>query len=226
MTVSLLLSLIGIGLVDSLNPSLFVAQFYLLTTPRPAVRIISYITGILTVNFLAGVLILSGVRTLLADVLTAMNLNVLYGVQLAIGLAILVFGLWMRIATAQPEEAQKPRSLHPWHTFVLGMVVMVNEITTALPYFVAIEQIAQAALTTPQNLLALVIYNLVFSLPLFGFLLLALTFRERFARQLEGINQWIAHWVPRVIKYGSVVFGGVLSVDAAIFLLTGTAFFT
>jgi cytochrome c biogenesis protein CcdA len=226
MTGTLFLTLIGIAIVDSLNPSLFVAQFYLLTTPKPIGRILSYIAGVMVVMIVGGLLILSGIRTVIAEFFANADSTLLYSLQFAIGLAILLFGLWMRVHTDKEVEAQKPRSLKLIHTFVLGMAVMINEITTALPYFVALEQMAQAELNFGQTLLALLIYNFFFSLPLFGFLVAFLMMQQRFTFAIERINRWIQKWTPRIIKYTSIAFGAVLVLNAGAFLVTGTAVFS
>jgi cytochrome c biogenesis protein CcdA len=210
MTPALILSLTGIAFVDSLNPSLFVAQFYLLTTPKPVPRIVSYIAGVLAANFLGGVLILGGARTVITEFFNSIDPATLNLLQFGLGVVLVGFGLWYK-AEPQPEaEAKKPRSLLPIHTFVLGMVVMVNELTTALPYFIAIERIAQAQLDVPASIVALVLYNLVFALPLFAFLLGFVLYRERFNTQIAAINRWVQVWTPRLIKYGSLVLGIVL----------------
>jgi len=62
MNIGLLAALVGIAVVDSLNPSLFMGQFFLLTQPRPVPRSLQYIAGILTVNGMGGLLILAGIR--------------------------------------------------------------------------------------------------------------------------------------------------------------------
>lgn len=221
MSATLLVSLIGIALVDSLNPSLFIAQFYLLTTPQPIPRLLSYIAGIVLVNFTGGALLLGGVQTVVTNLLSTISDDAFKSMQLVIGLAILGFGLWIKTTAPSSGEVKKPRSLQPRHTFVLGMVVMLNEITTALPYFVAIERIVQAQLSAFSNLLALVVYNMVFSAPLLAFVALFIIYRQRFAMQLNRITQVIQKWTPRVIKYGSLVFGAVLAIDAVVSLMQG-----
>jgi cytochrome c biogenesis protein CcdA len=224
MTLPLLASLSGIAFVDALNPSLFVAQFFLLTTPKPTARILSYIAGILTVYYFGGLLVLAGVRTLIAGFLESLSPTAIYGIQGVIGVLCIVIALRVKMEV-QFGDPKKPISLRPIHTFVLGMVVMGNELTTALPYLVAIEQIAQARLTFLETLFALGLYNLIFSLPLFIFLGLALHYRERFATQLERINLWMKRWIPRILKYGTLIFGIVLSLNAASWFVTGRGLF-
>lgn len=221
MSAALLAAVVGIALLDSLNPSLFVAQFYLLTTPQPVPRILSYIAGVVVANLAGGLLVLAGLRRFLGGVLGAVPAGVVHGVLLAVGLAILAFGLWYRAAPAPDAEVRTPRSLTPVSTFALGLVVMLNELTTALPYFVAIERIAQAGLGALGNVLALGVYNLVFAAPLLAFLGLFVLFRERFTGRLHRVNAWLRRWVPRIVKYGSVAFGGALAVYAAAALTLG-----
>ncbi|MBL8157156.1 MAG: GAP family protein [Anaerolineae bacterium] len=220
MTGTLLLSIVGIGLVDSINPSLFIAQLYLLTTVRPVPRVLSYIAGGVLAYFIGGVLILTGARTVIHDWLAQASPTLLYGLQLVAGLLFLGFGLWFKVDDSAPA-VRKPRSLTLISSFVLGIVVIGNEVTTALPYFVAIEQIAQAKMALSQNLLALLLYNVVFSLPLFAFLLIFLLFRQQWAGIIERINQTIQHWMPRLMKWLAVIFGIGLTLNATVFLLTG-----
>ena len=225
MSLALTASLVGIALFDSLNPSLFLAQFYLIATPQPVPRLVSYIAGVLLVNFAGGLLLLNGVQALVGAFLQSLGGEVLYGAQLVLGLALLLFGAKVKAAIEVGGEPKKPRSLRPAHTFLLGMAVMLNEITTALPYFIAVEQISRAQLSVPGDLFALLLYNLVFALPLVGFLLLFVVYRQRFAEQLERISREVQVWTPRVVKYGSVAFGAVLVVNSAAFLLGGVALF-
>ncbi|HRE47386.1 MAG TPA: GAP family protein [Aggregatilineales bacterium] len=224
MTGGLLLSIVGIGLLDSINPSLFIAQLYLLTTRRPVPRVLSYIAGGVLAYFVGGILILIGARTVIVGWLSQASPTLLYGLQLAVGLVILGVGLWLK-PQAQPQEQRKPRSLTLTASFMLGIVVIGNEVTTALPYFVAIEQIAQAKMPMPHNVLALLLYNAVFSLPLFAFLLIYLLFRRQWGGIIERINQSIQRWMPHIMKWLAIVFGFGLVLNAAGFLLTGAALF-
>lgn len=225
MTVALSAALVGIAFFDSLNPSLFLAQFYLLTTPKPVPRLLSYIAGVLLVNFVAGLLLLGGAQAVLANFLGTLGGGVLYGAQLVLGFGLLVLGLRLRTVPAADTEPKKPRSLRPVHTFLLGMAVMLNEITTALPYFFAVERISRAALPLWGDLLALGLYNLVFALPLFGFVGLFLAYRKRFSAQLGRISEAVQRWTMRLVKYGSVAVGAVLALNAGLYFIVGKGLF-
>jgi cytochrome c biogenesis protein CcdA len=223
MSPTLLLTLSGIAVVDSLNPFLFASQFYLMTTAKPLARILAYIGGILMVNFVAGILILFGARELIGDLVASISPNTSAMVQLAFGVALIGFGLWQKLNdSAQQSVAdtgKKPRTLQPIHTFLLGMVVMLNEMTTALPYFVAIERIIESQVGWESGILALLLYNVVFSLPLFAFLGALLVLRQRFMTQIESINRTMQRWIPRIMKYGALGFGIFLVVSGGWFFI-------
>lgn len=226
MTITLLAALIGLALLDSLNPFLFVALFYLLTTTRPVLRILSYITGVLVVNYFGGLLLFVGVRETIGRLLDSLGNEVLFGVQLLLGLALVISGFVFKATSSGAQDvAKKLRSIRPVHTFLLGMAVMLNEITTALPYFVATERIVQARMDTIGSLLALTVYNVVFSLPLFGFLALFVAYGQRFTSQIDRIVQPVMLWTLRIIKYGSIVLGIPLVLDAVVFFISGTELF-
>ncbi len=215
MSAGLILTLIGIGILDSLNPSLFFAQFYLFLTPRPMLRILSYIAGVLTVNAIGGWLILNNARTVIASLFASINPDVLTLLQIIIGVALLLFGVLYQ-ATPSAEKEKKPHSLHPLYTFGFGMLVMLNEITTALPYFIAIEEIGRAKLSFIGNLASLALYNVVFALPLLAFLGLFLLFQERFATGIAAIRVWLKTWIPRILRIATTVFGVFLILDGVL----------
>lgn len=226
MTTALVASLIGLAALDSLNPSLFAALFYLLTTIRPVVRILSYIAGVLVVNFFGGLLLFFGVLETIGRLLDNLDNEVLFGIQLLAGMALVIFGFVFKATSDSAQDVTKKlRSISPVHTFLLGMAVMLNEITTALPYFVAIERIIRAQMDTIGNLLALAGYNVVFSLPLFGFLALYVAYGQRFTSRINRLTQPVIIWTLRIIKYGSIVLGIPLVLDALVFFITGTGLF-
>lgn len=216
MSLSLILSIIGLALLDSLNPSLFAAQFYLLNSPKPSLRTLFFILGILLVMLLGGILILSGLQSFLENLIASIDQMILLAIQVLIGFGFLLLGFYYPLQAKTKTEAQKPVSSRLIHAFLLGMVVMLNEITTALPYFVALEQIAQAQLNLSENLLILLLYQLFFSLPLFGFLFAYLAVRERIRQWTERVQAWIQKWTPYLLKYACIAFGAFLLVGAAL----------
>jgi cytochrome c biogenesis protein CcdA len=215
MTFELLAALIGIAVFDSLNPSLFFAQFYLFATPNPVPRILTYLAGVMAVMVVGGILLVAGVGALIGEVVRSISPQIGILLQLGLGVMLLIFGVRYR---AQPSseggEVKKPRSLSLGASFLFGMAVMGNELTTALPYFLAIERISSAGMDWVGNLIALGVYNFVFALPLLIFVGLFVKLRGRFTAQLERISEWVRRWTPRIIKYGALIFGVVLVLNA------------
>jgi cytochrome c biogenesis protein CcdA len=216
MSLSLILSIITLALLDSLNPSLFAAQFYLLNSPKPSLRTFFYILGILFVMLFGGILILSGLKSLLENYIASIDKLILLSIQACIGIVFLVLGFYFPLHPKTKPEAKKPSTSKLIHAFFLGIVVMLNEITTALPYFVALEQIAQAQLNLSENALILLLYQLFFSLPLFGFLFAYLALRERLRHWTERVQAWIEKWTPYLLKYACIAFGAFLLLGAAL----------
>lgn len=223
MTAPLILSLAGLGLLDSFNPSLFIAQFFLLTTPKPTARVLAYIAGGVLAYFIGGLLILSGLSVVISNFIRDIPPNIGYALVIAIGIALLIFGV--RLKTLDAGEVKTPRSLAPIHCFFLGVVLIGNEVTTALPYFVALEQLASAGLDWGTNVLALIVYNGVFAVPMLLFLAAFLVYRERVVPHLEKIGAVMLRWAFRLIKWGSIMGGVLLIVHAGAYFVRGAALF-
>jgi cytochrome c biogenesis protein CcdA len=222
---AILAPVLGLALLDSLNPTLFVAQLYLMTTTRPLARLLSYVGGVLTANFAAGLLVLGGLRSVIANFFDELSPVAVNGGLLALGLALVVYGLTMKVKRDEQQVARTPKSLHPFQTYLLGLVVMANEATTALPYFVAIERMVRAGLDALGNLFVLSLYNLVFIAPLLLFVALFVAYRDRFTQQLERFNRGVARWLPRITKWLLLVAGVALLIYGGYYLVAGRPLF-
>lgn len=220
MTFALIVAIVVIAALDSLNPSLFLGQFYLMTTPNPVRRMGAYIAGLLTVNFVGGVLFLAGFTAFLAQLLARLSTDFVYATLLAIGVGLVIFGLWLRVTGERPTGSNLiPSATTPGllPTFGLGALIMLNELTTALPYVAAIERISAAGLPWASSIVLLLLYNLVFSLPLLLFLVLFIRLRVRFTAQIERISNGVHVWTLRIFKYGALVAGIALIAGAGLY---------
>jgi cytochrome c biogenesis protein CcdA len=223
-----LFAVVGIALLDSLNPSLFLGQFYLMTTANPVRRIWSYIGGLLAVNFLGGVLFLGGFTLFLAQMFRPLSPDLINTLLLMAGIALVGFGAWLRITDAPAFKTATPSSMQNsgiLASFGLGALIMLNELTTALPYLAAIERIAAAGLSWTGNLLVLALYNLIFGLPLLLFLGLFMRLRQRFTAQIERISAAVHLWTLRIFKYGSLAAGALLIAWALLYFWDGCRLF-
>jgi hypothetical protein len=88
---TLLSYLVAIAAIDSLNPTATAFQVYLLTTPKPVVRSIAFITGIFLAYWTVGLLTTPGFARLIKLVLTTYR-EWAFVIQLILSIALLYTG--------------------------------------------------------------------------------------------------------------------------------------
>ena len=147
---TLLFSLVAIAALDSLNPTAITLQIYLLSTPKSIARSISFILGVFLTYWITGFLAILGLRTLVISMISNANVSFpepyIYISQMLIGLALLIAGFSFK-SSDQAASTKRPKNLTLGRTFLLGMAVTIFDFPTALPYFAAIEQIAELSWT-------------------------------------------------------------------------------
>lgn len=214
---TLLVSLVAIAALDSLNPTATALQIYLLSTPKPIARSISFIFGVFLAYWTAGLLIILGLgqlmRTAISAVDFALSESYLYGIQLLIGIVLSVVGFMLKTST-QPSQKKHPQKLTVDRTFLLGLAVTIWEFPTALPYLAAIEQITRAKLDLFGIMSILGVYNLIFVLPLIILLGIYIVFHQESAILLHRINRAIAIWSPKILRILLLGLGLLLISDS------------
>ncbi|MFN5515397.1 MAG: GAP family protein [Cyanobacteriota bacterium] len=210
---SLLGYLVAIAAIDSLNPTATALQIYLLTTPNPIGRSISFITGIFLAYWTVGLLATLGLARLIQSVFETYS-EWMSLIQCILGIALLYVGWTLNLSSnAHQPLKNKPNSLQPIQIFFLGMSVTFLEAPTAFPYLAAIERIAQAKLSFSDLAGFLSIYNLVFVMPLVGLLGIYIAFQSRSTEILTQINQVIRTWSPKILRILLLVTGTFLLVN-------------
>lgn len=212
----LLSVLIPIAIADSLNPVTIAAQVYLLSTQKPVIRVASYIVGVFATYYTGGFLIVLGLGKIIQD-LFANPGPIDYILQFIIGILLVIFGYKIGRPAEQTTPLKQPRSLKSIHTFLLGFAVTVSDLPTALPYLAALERIVQAKLDLWKIALTLLLYNLLYVLPLFVLLGLYLMTQERSARLLQEIGHHINKWNHRLTVAFFYLIGTLLIIDSIAF---------
>jgi cytochrome c biogenesis protein CcdA len=214
---TLLISLVAIAALDSLNPTAIALQIYLLSTPQPIARSISFIVGVFLAYWTAGLLVILGLRKLIMTVITNADFSIsephLYTIQFLIGLILLIAGLRLKTSTAA-DRRKHPKKLTPDRTFLLGMAMTILEFPTALPYLAALEQIARAKLDLFTIMSLLGLYNLVFVSPLIMLGVIYILFQQQSATLLHRINRSIAIWSPKILRLLLLGLGILLTIDS------------
>lgn len=164
MNATLLASLAGLAVVDSINPSAIAATLFLMTQPRFVPRALTYVAGVFA-TYLA-----FGLAGMLGLDLAWKQLDSVVGhaIIAALGAALLVYALF---APDKPSDTgPSPRiarfagaGLAPMA--VLGATITIAEISTALPYVAALSLLAEADVGAPVWAGLLVAYNLIFVTP-------------------------------------------------------------
>jgi hypothetical protein len=190
-TLELALALVGLAVVDSINPSALVVAAVILTKSRPDQRLpglLAYVAGIFVSYLALGLVVLAGIEGVLGlarDL--ADSRAVLIGQAVAGGLLLLYAVLAPATVDARKRRRRDEllqRSLRPALLFPYGAYVTVVELVTALPYLAALALLGNAGLPFPAGLAVLIVYCLVFVAPPLGVAVL-------YRRQRERIDAWV-----------------------------------
>jgi len=199
-----LASLLGLALLDSLNPSALAVTIYLLLQGKPyAAKVLTYVSAVFASYLGLGVLLMLG----LGSVWEYLDGPGAYAVQGVAGALLLGYAL---LAPGRPrgEKVRAPLSPGFVSVFLLGVTITVVEFSTAFPYLGAIAILTNADLTVARWLPILVVYNVIFVLP--PLLLLAVygafgaRMRERFERLRERFQSGSREtllWVTGIVGF-------------------------
>lgn len=191
----MLITIFGLAIVDSLNPSALAVTVYLLLATKPYTsRVLVYIASIYASYLALGLLLFVG-----ADSLTERLVRALRGVvasdlgyigQGVVGAALVAYGL-IALKRPHPVQPRRPRSHSHVAIALLGMVVTVVEIGTALPYLGAIGILSGADTPLPKAVPILAGYNMIMVTPPLLMLLVYRLLGDRVADQMEAAGRWL-----------------------------------
>jgi len=193
------------------------ALIYLLTTPKPIFRAISFMAGIFIAYFIGGILIKFGADKLVMEFFENISfiINIL---EILIGIILIWLGFRYR-KYGKSEELRKPRSLKAVHAFTLGFIVTASDIPTALPYLAAIGRIVQEEPPLVIVILLLVFYIVLYELPLLAITGFFLIKRQRGEVILQKIKQAIGRWSIILTIAFFILLGLFLTADGLLAIL-------
>jgi cytochrome c biogenesis protein CcdA len=162
----LLPAIVGLAVVDSINPSALLATIVLLLRgPRARPLVAVYVAAVLATYFVVGLVLTLGLGLTPRAVLES---DAGYLVQGVLGAAMLGYAVLAPGRPGRRGPAERPglaAAGRPAAVFVLGMVVTVLELPTALPYLGAVGVLTRADLAVAEWLPLLALYNLIFVVP-------------------------------------------------------------
>lgn len=218
-TATLLASLFGLAVIDSINPSALVAAALILAKApeRKTLAIMWYVAGVYVANVAFGIALMLGLGAFLATFDNVLESRAAYILQAILGAAMLAWGLFSK-PRARGTGRLTPRLFTFKTLFLLGAAITLTEVVTAFPYFAALAIMGQNELSIPVGVIILLFYNVIFVAPP---LILALIYRfnkERFEAWLQkrqanskpsDAMQWIVGIIGLLLLQNAVSTLGV-----------------
>ena len=212
--VALALAVIAIALPDSLNPSLIVAAVYLALGAHPLRRTVEFTITAFVVTLAGGLAIALGLGDLILSVLPKPSHSVKWDVITAVGVLMMCGGAviwWRRDALAGDPQESRPDPAQGGSAVLIGAGIAGVELLTAFPYFAAIALVVGSSVSAAGKVSLLVLYNVIYVLPLIAIAVVRAIMGERGAELLVPVSDWIqAHW-PAVAAPVAGVAGGALT---------------
>jgi cytochrome c biogenesis protein CcdA len=207
--VKLTLAVVAIALADCINPSLIGGQLFVATGERPRQKTIAFAVAAWIVTFGFGLLLALGLGDLILSLVPKPGRTIKYGLVTAAGAVLVVGGavLWIRRASLVNTAASDERRGSHRPAALMGGAIAGVELLTAFPYFAAIAMIVGSGASNAGRLLLLIIYCVVYTLPLIAIAVLIAVMGERADRILRPVGIWLsAHW-PTVVAPLTAAFG-------------------
>lgn len=219
----LLLTLTTISLLDSMSavPIALIPLAIILNGRSPMTGSLSFIAGGFIVYFIFGIFILMGLDTLIDRYAEKFILYmksepdcVELVIQILIGF-IMIYFAW-QFSRQAPENSRTKSydsDITPVQAFTLSASINIIGMWGALPYFAAMAQILKADLETTTMIWILVYYNIVFALPLIGFIILRMAMGNKATRLLNNITNFFSRWGKQVFVLSLYLLGPLLIAD-------------
>jgi len=212
---ALTLLVASIAIADSLNPTTELPALYLATTPHAVRKIAAFALGVFAVGFLFGLIVIAGPGQLILGAAQHVSSTAKHVVEVAVGIALLIVatGLWhggesltVRIPTG---SSMRGRS-----SFALGAAIMGVELPTALPYFAALAAIIGADVSLINQTLLVLLFNVIFLLPVLLVLVLRMLAGEHAEQRIEAVGDWVR-------RYAHTAVAAVAGISGAAVLAVG-----
>jgi cytochrome c biogenesis protein CcdA len=193
----LAVAVVAIALPDCINPSLIGGELFVATGAHPRRRTAAFTLAAWGVTFVFGLAFALGLGDLILSFLPKPGATVKYALITAAGLVLVVGGtvVWIRRkALASSEPAEERRESHG-SSGLIGAGIAGLELLTAFPYFAAIAMIVGSGVSTAGKLSLIVLYCIVYTLPLIAIAVVFALMGERAERILRPVGDWlIARW--------------------------------
>lgn len=189
MTATLLAGIVGLALIDSLNPAtiLVVALVLLLPGRRPMASALAFVVGAYTTVLVLGVVVFLAAGA--AAEASPDGLVWVRRVAFSLAALLVLVAAARRLRGRDRPAVALPAWFTPWTAFPLGIVVTGADLPNAFPYVIAIERLVAAGVNTPTALLVLAGYAAVYCLPCLLLLALGYWKGDRVRARLQPLYE-------------------------------------
>lgn len=202
-----ILTLIGLGFTDALNPFSIAAMAYLLATDRPYKRGLIFIIGTLFIYFPGGIALMEGWSAVLKNILPNLPTWLPALSCFIFGMICLAaaFYFYRQAKKSGEQAAPKLSNLSLTATFVFALGSTISDLPTALPYFAGANIIASVSDGLLPRLIVLTVYNFIYISPLILMLIIRMSAGARAQGYLvkvrNGVDWSFAHLLPPTIAF-------------------------
>lgn len=215
----LLISTILTSAADSLNPIAVTQQFVLQGMVKRPKHIWYFIIPTGVTNLIGGFLAYCGLVTLIGNFFAQFVERygqILFIAELILGIAFFIgFGFLLQRnkitmlknqiqslkahenkedVNDETEAASKIKSVSPIALVLLGVGATISELTTALPYFAFLAILFNYQLTLFQVTLILIVYNIIYTLPLMILYFIYIKSQDKFDSLYRIIKIQVTKW--------------------------------
>jgi hypothetical protein len=192
----LALTVVVIALPDCINPSLIGGQLFVAMGSHPGRRTVAFALAALGVTFGFGLAFALGLGDLIRSVAPTPGATVKYALITAAGTALVIGGIvmWIRrdALTRSPGPADHRSHGSP---VLIGAGLAGIELLSAFPYFAAIALIIGSGVSGAGKVFLLLLYCVVYALPLIAIATAFLVMGERAEVILRPAGDWVfSHW--------------------------------
>ena len=209
----LALTVVAIALPDCINPSLMGGELFVAMGSHPRRRTAAFTLAALAVTFAFGLAFALGLGDLILSLVPKPGATVKYALTVAAGVVLAVGGVlvWIRGAALRSSNSSADRSSRA-AAGPIGAGLAGLELLTAFPYFAAIALIVGSGVALGSQLFLLLLYCVVYALPLIVIALVFAVRGERAKAILRPAAEWLfAHW-PVIVGPLTLAIGiGVLA---------------
>jgi cytochrome c biogenesis protein CcdA len=207
-------AVVMIALPDCINPTLIGAELFVATGGHPRRRTAMFTLAAFTVTLAFGLAFALGLGDLVLSLLPKVGPTVKYALIAAAGVVLTTGGaiVWFRRDALAGSQAPETRIRSHGSSALIGAGIAGVELLTAFPYFAAIALIVGSDVSHAGKLSLLVLYCVIYALPLIAIAVAFAIMGERAERVMKPVGDWLlVHW-PLIIGPMTAVIGVIVLV--------------